>query len=120
MPETKRTCEWFVRTDARTNEVVAGRLAELQMIEESVMVEIIAKVTEQSFENFSAWRVPHSFITEMEKSKQFFKFLKFSVYRRWQGQDFAEPWLFGKRKKSAKVVKAKKDLETLKKKKMIK
>lgn len=116
MPK-KRVCEWFVRADAKTNEVVACRLNDLQMAEESVAMNLVVKISENKFEKFSAWQVPHAFITDLEKSKSAFNFLKFSVYKRWQGQDFAQPWIFGEKNKSAKVAKAKKDLEALKTKK---
>jgi hypothetical protein len=118
MPK-KRVREWFVRADAKTNEVVARRLNDLQVAEESMAMNIVVKISENKFEKFSAWQVPHAFITDLEKSKSAFKFLKFSIYRRWQGQDFAQLWIFGEKNKSAKVVKAIKDLKVLKKKKGI-
>lgn len=118
MPK-KRVCEWFIRSDAKTNEVVARRLNELQMVEESVAMKIVVRISENNFEKFSAWQVPHAFITDLGNSKSAFGFLKFSVYRRWQGQDFAQPWIFGEKKKAAKVEKVKKELEVLKKKKGI-
>jgi hypothetical protein len=119
MPTVKkeRVCEWFVRVDAKTNEVVARRLAELQMAEESATVEIAEKVSEGKVKKFSAWKVPYAFIADLEKSKSAFEFLRFSVYRRYQGRDFAEPWKFSGKKKSAKVIQAKKDFDASQKKK---
>jgi hypothetical protein len=118
MVKTKRVCEWFVRCDAQTNEVIARSLAELQVTEESA-AEIIVKVGENSFEKFHAWQVPHAFITELKKSKTAFEFLRFSVYKRVQGRDCAEPWIFGIKKKSQKVVQAQKKLDVLLEKKRL-
>lgn len=118
MLKTKRVCEWFVRCDTKTNEVIARSLAELQVTEESA-TEIIVKVGENSFEKFHAWQVPHAFITELKKSKKAFTFLRFSIYRRIQGRDYAEPWIFGIKKKSQKVVQAQKKLHALVEKKRL-
>ncbi len=118
MPKTKRLCEWFVRPlNPQTNEMIAVRLAELQMVDESKTVLLPVRMSPASVKKYSVWKVPHALITELCKGHASFSFLKFSVYNRREGESCARIWKFTGKKKSAKVTKAKKDLETLKKKK---
>lgn len=120
MPKTKRLCEWFVRSlNPQTNETIAVRLAELQMVDESKTVLLAVRLSESSVKKYSVWKVPHAFITELSKAQASFCFLKFSIYNRREGEPYARIWRFIGKKKSAKVTKAKKDLDALKNKKGI-
>lgn len=96
------------------------RLAELQVVDESKTVLLPVRLSETSVKKYSVWKVPHAFITELSKAQASFCFLKFSIYNRREGEPYARTWRFTGKKKSAKAVKASKDLEVLKKKKGLK
>ena len=114
----KRTCEWFVRHhNAQTNEIIALRLIQLQSVDEG-MARISVRESGEFLKKYDVWRVPgYSFITELTNAKPFNPSLKFTAYRRYQGQENAEPVSFMKKKKSKKFSKIEGELEALKKKK---
>ena len=120
-----RKYEWFIGAlNPGTNEMIAARLAELQLAYDTVTAlevkgktsEVAPGVTVTSRTSFSVWRVTYSFVAELNRARPKFPDLKFVVYCKRQGERTARPWLFGKKKLSRKVREMKNRIQTLQKK----